>query len=78
MCNNHEPIRAPHRAERHRCPCGRKALFVSHAPRSDGRVRCDEDHVLCFGCHRRERDRARALVLAWTGGSTRAPGPRAA
>ena len=66
MCNNHEPIRAPFRAERHRCPCGRKALFLSYAPRSDGRVRCDDDHVLCMGCHRRERDRARAL--AWRGG----------
>ena len=43
------------------CPIcqDRKARF-----RYRGDVRADRDHVLCFECHRSERDRRRARLLA--------------
>jgi hypothetical protein len=42
----------------------RPALYQSKARRSDGRVRADKDHDLCFQCHRDEANRQRALRMA--------------
>lgn len=60
-----DPMRPPrgHRARKRYCPiCGRRPVFVSHAPRSDGRARTDRQHELCPGCFQRLYDQLRAAL----------------
>jgi hypothetical protein len=51
----------------------RPARFRSRGSRSDGRVRADRDHELCFQCHRALRNRTRVVEAGpspaeWHGG----------
>lgn len=60
-----DPMRPPREPEarKRRCPlCGRRPVFVSHAPRSDGRARTDKHHELCPSCFRRLHDRLKAAL----------------
>ena len=60
-----EAIRPPrHDHRKRRCKCGRWARYVSHHPHSNQRIRANDEHTLCFQCHRGFKNRFHARRLA--------------